>query len=335
MVSDQRHSTVSYLLIEDLLDAIREIAEPHVFHQILLKAGISILGDRRKARISRDQIVRLYKVAAHMTGDEMMGLWSRPIRKGALKQICVASLSASSLGAGIFRMATFWNLVLDDCQLKLTASNDHAHLALIPQEGAQLNRFGQMLLLKLTHGLASWLAGRELPVAQVGFAFPQPEFAEDYPVLFPANCKFSAPISQISFDRALWANPINRQFSELSEFLNQAPRDWIFTSSHEHALALQVREHLYQTHFEATLQSTADYMNVTTRTLIRRLEAQATSFQTIKDNTRRDQAMSALSEGVSVEAVAQDLGFSSVSTFHRAFKSWTGLTPAGFRKSAV
>lgn len=326
-------STVSFALIEDLLSALREIASAEEFQRILDASGITMPADPQRARISRDQIVRLYKAASQVTGDEMMGLWSRPIRSGALKQICAASLSASSLGAGIFRMATFWNLVLDDYRLTLTTTAELATLSLHPREGARVNRFGHMLLLKLTHGLASWLDGRELPVADVAFAFPSPGFSQDYQVLFPADCRFSQPRSEISFDRAIWGNPIHRNAAEMTEFLTQAPRDWIFTASREHALALRVREILYQSRFEATLESAARYLGMTSRTLMRKLDQQATSFQAIKDSARRDLAMSALSDGQTAEAVAQDLGFSSVSTFHRGFKKWTGQTPADYRKS--
>lgn len=326
-------STVSFALMEDLLRALQGIAAPEVLQHILDTAGISVPSDPTRARVSRDQIVKLYKVASEITGDEMMGLWSRPIRTGALKQICAASLSASSLGAGIFRMATFWNLVLDDYRLTLNTSSELATLSLHPRKGAQVNRFGHMLLLKLTHGLASWLDGRELPLARVAFVFPQPSFAQDYPVLFPADCKFSQACSEISFDRAVWEKPIQRKPAKMTEFLTRAPRDWIFTASREHALALQVREVLYQSQFEATLQATANQLGMTPRTLMRKLELQMTSFQAIKDSARRDLAMSALSDGKPTEAVAQDLGFSSVSTFHRGFKSWTGQTPADYRKS--
>lgn len=328
-------STVSFALIEDLLVALRRRTALDDFESILTSSGIQWPDEPHRARISRDQIVRLYKAAAIVTGDEMMGLWSRPIRTGALKQICTASLGASSLGAGIFRMATFWNLVLDDYRLSLTTSPDLARLTLHPRGSAEVNRFGHMLLLKLTHGLASWLAGRELPVAEVNFVFPKPTFAQDYPVLFPAECRFSQPHSEIAFDRVLWANPITRNDADLTEFLTQAPRDWIFTQSREHALALRVREILVEVQFDTTLQSVAERLHLTPRTLMRRLDQQGVSFQSIKDSARRDLAMSSLSDGKTADAIAQDLGFSSVSTFHRGFRKWTGQTPAEYRKSLI
>ena len=73
-------------------------------------------------------------------------------------------------------------------------------------------------------------------------------------------------------------------------------------------------------------------MNVTSRTLMRRLDADGTTFQLIKDGVRRDVAMRELSSGAkSIEAIAQDVGFASAANFHRAFRRWTGQTPRAYQ----
>ena len=74
-------------------------------------------------------------------------------------------------------------------------------------------------------------------------------------------------------------------------------------------------------------------MNMTPRTLIRRLDADDTSFQAIKDALRRDIAIRDLQAGgKSIEAIALDVGFSSAANFHRAFQRWTGSTPSSYRR---
>ena len=68
---------------------------------------------------------------------------------------------------------------------------------------------------------------------------------------------------------------------------------------------------------------------------MRRLGAEGTSFQGVKDGLRRDLALQALlSRTQSVEEISQDLGFSSSANFHRAFKRWTGRTPGQVRTAA-
>ena len=67
----------------------------------------------------------------------------------------------------------------------------------------------------------------------------------------------------------------------------------------------------------------------------RRLEAEGTTFQTIKDELRRDTAIHRLSHGSSsVTAIAAELGFQEPSAFRRAFKKWTGKTPGDYRRDS-
>ena len=72
--------------------------------------------------------------------------------------------------------------------------------------------------------------------------------------------------------------------------------------------------------------------NMSARTLRRRLEKEGTSYQRIKDNARRDVAISLLSrDRLTVSEVAEQVGFSDPSAFHRSFKKWTGQSPGSYR----
>lgn len=326
--------TVSRAFLEDWLSALRLHCPPEQLAGFLDQIGLDDAA-QPLGRVTHDQIVRLYQLVATETGDEMMGLWSRPVRSGALKLLCTSVRGASSLSAALFRFTSFWNLVLDDCHMSLETGEDRLQIVLEPQGGGGQHRFGHMLLLKLAHGIASWVAGRELPLREVSFAFQRPDFAEDYPILFPAPVRFGEASSSLTFDGTLDRLPVSRSEAEMQEFLIRAPRDWIFTSFREHAVMLRVRELLLQSErLSCNLEDAARALNLTPRTLIRRLEAENTSFQEIKDGLRRDIAIRDLSLGSkSIEAVSQDVGFASAANFHRAFKRWTGTTPGSYRRS--
>jgi len=325
--------TVSRAFLEDWLAVLKDNCASQQFGALLEQSRLSAEGQSR-ARVTHDQIVRLYKEAVAVSGDEMMGLWSRPIRPGALKHLCASVRGASSLSAALFRFTSFWNLLLDDFQMTLEHHEETMCISLTPRRDALPNRFGHLLLLKLTHGVASWLVGYELPLRDVGFGFERPCFAEDYPVLFPAPIRFGQVQSSISFDAVHSNLPVERSEPEMQEFLARAPRDWIFTSLHEHALPLRVRELLLLSdNLEAGLKETAKLLNLTPRTLMRRLDGEATSFQSIKDGLRRDIAIRDLTQSAkSIEAISQDIGFASAANFHRAFKRWTDVTPGTYRK---
>ena len=323
--------TVSHALIQDWLDVLRTHCTPDQLRRFLADVDLK-LDSPRIARVTHDQIVRLYQLVAVETGDEMMGLWSRPIRAGALKHIVLSARTASSLSAALYRFVTFWNLVLDDHRLVFESESELLRVALVPEPGVVPNRFGHALLLKLTHGIVSWIAGHELPVADVGFAFAKPDFAEDYTALFPSRITFDHDRSFVSFDHEFGRIPIERSAAQMHAFLVAAPRDWIFTSLREHTLALRVREMLLTDGSGQQLVDVARRLNMSPRTLMRRLDAEGTSLQRIRDGLRRDLAIRELVHSTrSIASIARQIGFASDANFHRAFKRWTGATPGSYR----
>lgn len=71
------------------------------------------------------------------------------------------------------------------------------------------------------------------------------------------------------------------------------------------------------------------------RTLNRRLEADGTSFQEVLDRVRFEVARQLLAGGDSpMDEIAMALGYSGLSVFQRAFRRWSGATPARWRRDA-
>lgn len=80
----------------------------------------------------------------------------------------------------------------------------------------------------------------------------------------------------------------------------------------------------------------ADHLGLSGRTIQRRLREEAgTTFQAVRDDLRERLAKSLLQEtNLSVEAIAERVGFSAATNFRAAFKRWTGLTVREFRRTA-
>lgn len=314
--------------------ALQALCGSDQLSSLLARSGIPYGDKAQLGRVTLEQIVRLYQLAAVETGDEMMGLWSRPIRSRALQHLLTSVRESTSLSSALYRFSTFWNLLLDDHQFELVAVKDITVLRLVAQSDSSAQRFGHMLILKLAHGILSWLARREVAIERIEFAFERPTFEEDYAVIFPAPVFFGGPATSIYVATAT-LGPVNtRSTDDLDRFLENAPRDWLFTRSQEHTQSLRVRAYLNQSSWEeAHLAGTAKALNLTPRTLLRKLDADGTSFQAIKDGLRRDIAIRRLQTGdASIEAIAQDVGFSSAASFHKAFHRWTGATPSSYRR---
>ena len=82
---------------------------------------------------------------------------------------------------------------------------------------------------------------------------------------------------------------------------------------------------------EPSQEEVAEVLNVSARTLQRKLGDNGTTFKEILDETRHALALAYLSVPHSVSETTFRLGFSCTSSFTRAFRRWTGLSPSDWR----
>ncbi len=81
-----------------------------------------------------------------------------------------------------------------------------------------------------------------------------------------------------------------------------------------------------------TLEQVAERMKCSGRTLQRRLSERQLNYQMLLDHIRRDLAIELLtSTELPITHIATRIGFTNDSTFHRAFKRWTGEMPGHYR----
>lgn len=104
--------------------------------------------------------------------------------------------------------------------------------------------------------------------------------------------------------------------------------------------ALNQASHLVRAYLEPRLEmdpdieTTAAALHYSRRTLTRHLKEENTTFQQIKDRVRYTAAMQLLANStLSIHAIAAKIGFTHPTTFHRAFKKWTGTTPLAYQRT--
>lgn len=91
--------------------------------------------------------------------------------------------------------------------------------------------------------------------------------------------------------------------------------------------------HLRVGHTDLSIEQIASDLNLTKRTLQRRLQSQNTNFAQLRDDLRFHYAIKYLiNDNLSVDLVSRALDFSDRTSFTNAFKRWTGLSPSTFRK---
>lgn len=81
-----------------------------------------------------------------------------------------------------------------------------------------------------------------------------------------------------------------------------------------------------------TFEAVAKHLHMTSRTLRRKLSAQNESFRKLLEQLRMQMAIKYLRDtDMTIEDVAQAVGFSDAANFRHAFRRWTGLSPLDFR----
>ena len=194
--------------------------------------------------------------------------------------------------------------------------------------------FGHELMLKLTHGIGSWLVGRKIPIEGIGFGFARPANFSEYANLFPGPIAFDQAFTFVSFAEDQLHKSFQKTKVELIQFVKSAPDDWIFVTFDHDITSTKVRRFLVQKRtFDVTLDDAAKGLFMSSRSLSRRLSAEGTSFQTIKDEMRRDLAIQRLVKTHdSIGHIASTVGFDNLPSFHRAFHAWTASTPSAYRR---
>jgi len=328
--------TLSAHFLHGMLHAIRTRHGDAVAAQALAGAAIpQSLLDQPDARLTRQQYVALYRTIAATLDDEMLGLWSRPIRGGTLKYLMLSLLDAPTVLVALNRLVRFWNLLLDDYRLQISTKNDVVRVALVERApGTPGTPLGHELMMKLIHGIVSWLLDREIGLHHIEFPFARPRHADDYAFLFPGEVRFDADMTAICFSYEDCAGQFRREKHELWAFLKRAPEDWTFSASQRGTLIARTRAYLEQHIAQpVTIQALAQALHLSVRTLNRRFAEEGTRFQLVKDSLRRDIAVHRLANSnTGVATLAFDLGFADATGFCRAFKQWTGNSPTDYRK---
>ncbi|MGX9429492.1 MULTISPECIES: AraC family transcriptional regulator [Bradyrhizobium] len=305
--------------------------------RLLARAGIAPEQlEKPGARLPQDQFARLIAILTRETRDELWLLCNRPIKPGTFRMMCRLLIRSANLREAIRIGCQFYHLVADDFVVRLAEGRDDASLY-VTDTIAQPNRRRMVngAILLFAYGLMCWLVGRRLPLITVHYVFPEEPFSSELEPFYRAPMLFDQPRTEIRFDAELLDLPIMPDEERLRRFLASMPNALLVRYRDDSSMAERVRGILRRNlKRPLSFEDIAGMLAVSPQTLRRRLlDEENCGFQDIKDRLRRDLATHLLQKSrLSLEEIAVSLGFSELSTFHRAFRRWTGVTPGEFRE---
>ncbi|MFE0644026.1 AraC family transcriptional regulator [Streptomyces sp. NPDC058877] len=308
---------------------------------LLARAGLSTeLLEEPRARVPAEQFGRLVRMLWAALDDELIGFGGAPSKVGTFAMMAhVVVHGSQDLREALRRAQTFYSLFPAGPSFRLlepgAGGPDEAGLEFDVSGYDDPVHFGAESTVLVAHRFAGWLVRRRIGLRRVEFVHSEPRHAHEYALLFGAPCVFGAERTVAVFDRADLDEPVLRDAAALKAFLHRAPADVLVCADYGTTTAGRVR-HLIGRALPAgpvpTPEQLADRLSFSPQTLRRRLAAEGTTYQRLRDQARRDHAMAELAGGrISIERLSRQLGFSEPSAFHRAFRRWTGETPRAYQ----
>lgn len=286
-------------------------------------------------RITAWQMETLSGAAMLELDDEALGWFSRRLPWGSYGMLARASLSSPSLQLALARWCRHHGLIAPDIRLQLQVSGEMASISIeeLVDLGAQ-REFCLVSVLRNIHGLACWMVDSRIPLHSAHFPFAAPTHHGAYAVLFSGPTYFEPGLASIRFDARYLSLPLRRDEKALQQMLQHALPLTVLQYRRDRLLVQRVRQtlasHAQQTH---SAEALATLLHVSPRTLHRQLKEEGATLQGLKDEVRQARAIELLQRTERpVKQVAEAAGFQNEKSFIRAFKGWTGRSPAEFRK---
>lgn len=288
------------------------------------------------ARIPSEHYVSIALEVMQRVKDEFLMLGGiKRTKPGTFAMMTHSVIHCRTLSRALILATKFYNLMLNDVRLKISKSKGQVFVSirwLDPKTDWDHSTTDGLLVL--IHRFFSWLCGQRILLTQLNLRSSKPLHSDEYQTLFRCPIHFSQEFDALVFPEKLLDLPVMQTEESLKTFLREAPGNLIVIPDNDNSTTAQVRSIIGKDFSDEfpDFESVAKVLNTTPQTLRRRLKQENSSYQEIKDTMRRDAAIYYLSRSqYSINEIAELMGFSEPSTFHRAFKKWTGLTPGNYR----
>ena len=301
---------------------------------ILRGAGIQpAILDEPRARVAPEQFAKLMQLLWETMDDEYLGFGRQRSKRGTFAMMGHAIIHCRSLEKALSRGALFYGLFPEAPGITLQREGDWARLSVDDSALWDPDHFLVESLLVIWHRLGSWLIGQRIRLEEATFTYTEPAHSGEYELRFPCTRRFSAGSTSLLFHARYLSMPLLQDERTLKQFLQHSPADLLARPDGGDSLSSQIRRLLGRDcRTWPDLERVAQHLHISPQTLRRHLREEGCSFQELKDHLRRDLAIYHLGrDELGIQDIAEQLGFSEPSAFHRAFKKWTGLTPGVYR----
>jgi AraC-like DNA-binding protein len=288
------------------------------------------------ARIRSGPVNQAWRMASEIIDDPCFGLLGAKFwHPSYMHALGYAWLASHSLRDAFNRFVRYLHIVSEAASVTLKDVSDR-YTVIIDANTAGLRVQAQIdLTMAVLHHICRLNFGEDLYPMSVSFIHPPPACPERYREIFKSPVYFSAAEDSITFSLADVDRHLPGANAVLARVNDQLMIDYLAKLDSENIIQ-RVKAAIIDNlpSGEVSHDKVAPAVNMSARSLQRKLKDQGTSFRSLLDETRRDLADSYIRDmETDLTEIAFLLGFSEHSAFSRAFKRWTGKSPKASREA--
>lgn len=306
--------------------------------RLFAEAGLdpAILRDPN-GRYPVSKMSRLWRLAVAATGDPCFALKAAAyVQPATFHSLGLAMMASQSLEDAFQRTARFSRIVSNAVDVVIVRTPAGVKEVVRFLEGVPVVDEGIDLFMASTFKLGRMLTGRERMPLEIRLCRQgTPAMQAEFEAYFQCPVHFGEEENSLLLPHDLMQQPLPMANPELARQNDRVVVEYLrrFDGAR---VAEKVRAELISRlpAGEPARSAVATALNLSEKTLQRRLRDEDSSYQQILDETRSELAQQYLRDRkISVCEVTFRLGFSDQSSFTRAFRRWTGVSPGEFRNS--
>lgn len=289
--------------------------------------------DLSLAQISQTDMNRLWDIAARLTQDDSFGLlMGKQYSSSTIELLALAAASSETVGDGIQRMVRY--MPVFSTQVQLFALEDEHFLTLYFEPRGTPHFFHLESVVVQCHKIWRTLENGKHPlVLETRLTSDHEKHRALCEQLIGGRVRFGSKRVAVRMERRLLGNPLPHADAFLRRRLDFALEDMLNDLPNvDFAEQVKQRIRVLVSEREVSEELVATPFNMSPRHLRRKLSETRTTYEKLLDEVRMELAMRLIQEGrLNLGRIAFELGFLDPSSFTRAFRRWTGMSPTAFR----
>lgn len=291
-----------------------------------------------KTPIADDAFELAIAHASTQLDDDALGLTiAAEASEHTLQLLSSLVLSAESLRAALKTLKEYAVLLADDLQFALVEDSDRCRLFFtLAKPFTPGKRFlAEYSLVMIARLIRRFARDAGTTFHRIALQHAPPEHHSTTLLFERFTLEYGSESNEIEFARAALDPPQPYADARSHQEYRDAADRLLVDVQHIPSVSDRVRSVLRTKSMlmRPSMKQVSSVIGLQPRTLARSLSAEGKSFRVLVDEARCVESCEALRLNTPIAAVAELVGFSEPSAFHRAFRRWTGQTPAQYVRS--